>query len=259
MSLCINCNRSAHLFCAEYLNKQRPVGESLVITVKDFSKAGRLQENYYLQKCNVMFCTLCQYWWKAIKVSAVAKIAAKTSKKNQDCTPKKRMKLTTAFVAVVRELHRVAVFYSQVYIFTKVEKANANLRFTLIEGQFYGNPQKHIKGACEMLLEGAGPFAALYNIIEGEFDRELVLKVSCCEKDTASSYVASVHFTVEDLHTFFGVNKKVKGRQLWLMGLTVMRSIKKAISIVPKLVPSICSIDKNCAVIGYASGKNESS
>jgi hypothetical protein len=85
-----------------------------------------------------------------------------------------------------------------------------------------------------------------------------VLKVSCCEKDTASSYVASVHFTVEDLHTF-GVNKKVKGRQLWLMGLTVMRSIKKAISIVPKLVPSICSIDKNCAVIGYASGKNESS
>ena len=86
-----------------------------------------------------------------------------------------------------------------------------------------------------------------------------MLKVSCCEKDTASSYVASVHFTVEDLHTFFGVNKKVKGRQLWLMGLTVMRSIKKVISIVPKLVPSICSIDKNCAVIGYASGKNESS
>ena len=38
-----------------------------------------------------------------------------------------------------------------------------------------------------------------------------------------------------------------------------MRSVKKAISIVPKLVPSICSIDKNLAVIMYASGKNESS
>ena len=65
-----------------------------------------------------------------------------------------------------------------------------------------------------------------------------MLKALCCGKDTASLYVAGVHFTVEDLHTF-GVNKKVKGRQLWLMGLTVMPSIKKAISIVPKLVPSI--------------------
>ncbi len=107
-----------------------------------------------------------------------------------------------------------------------------------IEEQFYGNPQKRIKRACEMLLEGAGLFAVLYNVIKSEFDRELVLKASCCRKDTASSYVAGVHFTVEDLHTF-GVNKKVKGRQLWLMGLTVMQSIKKATSIVPKLVPSI--------------------
>jgi len=55
------------------------------------------------------------------------------------------------------------------------------------------------------------------------------------------------------------VNKKMKGHQLWLMGMSVLRSVKKAISIVPKLVPSICSIDKNMAVISYASGKTESS
>ena len=159
---------------------------------------------------------------------------------------------------MIRELRRVAAFYSQVYIFTKVEKAKANLRFALIEEHFYGNPQKRIKGACEMLLEGEGPFAALYNIIEGESDRELVLKASCCGKDTSSTYVAGVHFSVDDLHSF-GVNKKMKGRQLWLMGISVLRSVKKAISIVPKLVPSICSIDKNMAVISYASGKSESS
>ena len=109
-----------------------------------------------------------------------------------------------------------------------------------------------------MLLDGEGPFAALYNVVEGDFDRELVLKASCCGKATSSSYVAGVHFTVDDLYTF-GVDKKVKGRQLWLMGTTVMRLVKKAISIVPKLVPSICSIDKNLAVIMYASGKTESS
>ena len=133
-----------------------------------------------------------------------------------------------------------------------------NLRFALIEEHFYGNPQKRIKGACEMLLDGEGPFAALYNVVEGDFDRELVLKASCCGKATSSSYVAGVHFSVDDLHSF-GVNKKMKGRQLWLMGISVLRSVKKVISIVPKLVPSICSIDKNLAVIMYASGKTESS
>jgi hypothetical protein len=204
-----------------------------------------------------------------MKVSAAAKIAAKKSSKRPQSsstppseqrapTKKKKASATTAPVAVIRELRRVAAFYSQVYIFTKVEKAKANLRFQLIEEHFYGNPQKRIKGACEMLLDGEGPFAALYNVVEGDFDRELVLKASCCGKATSSSYVAGVHFTVDDLYTF-GVDKKVKGRQLWLMGTTVMRSVKKAISIVPKLVPSICSIDKNLAVIMYASGKTESS
>ncbi len=41
--------------------------------------------------------------------------------------------------------------------------------------------------------------------------------------------------------------------------MTVLQSIKKALSIVPKLSPcTIVIIDKNCAVVGYASGKNES-
>ncbi len=241
--------------------------------MKDLSKEGKLcyKKIPTAKKCNVMFCILCEYRWKAIKASAAAKIAAtaaaaKTSKKNLkksstpggERAPKKKKELTTASLAVIRELRRVAAFYSQVYIFTKVEKAKANHRFALIEEHFYGNPLKRIKGACKMLLEGEGPFRAFFNIIEGEYDQELVLKASCCGKDTASSYIAGVHFSVEDLHTF-GVNKKLKGCQLRLMGLTVLRSIKKAISIVPKLVLSICSIDKNCAVIAYVSGKNESS
>jgi hypothetical protein len=267
-SPCVNCNELAHHSCAEYWSEQNPVEPHLVITIKDLSKGGkiRLKNTPSAQKCNVMFCILCESRWKAMKVSAAAKIAAKKSKRPQSSstpsdqrapTKKKKASATTAPVAVIRELRRLAAFYSQVYIFTKVEKAKANLRFQLIEEHFYGNPQKRIKGACEMLLDGEGPFAALYNVVEGDFDRELVLKASCCGKATSSSYVAGVHFTVDDLYTF-GVGKKVKGRQLWLMGTTVMRSVKKAISIVPKLVPSICSIDKNLAVIMYASGKTES-
>ncbi len=108
--------------------------------------------------------------------------------------------------------------------------------FALIEEHFYGNPQKCIKDACEMLLAGEGPFSAIYNVIKGKYTWELVLKASCCRRDTASSYVAGVHFTIEDIITF-GVGKKVKGRQLWTMGLNVMRSIKKALAMVPKLSP----------------------
>ena len=154
-----------------------------------------------------------------------------------------------------QRLHPLQFFanYNVLLHFTHKFMLKADLLFAFIEEQFYGNPQKRIKGACEMLILGEGPFRALYNIIEGKLEQELVLKVSCCGKDTASLYVAGVHFSVEDLLTF-GVNKKVKCRQLWLMGLTVMRLMKKAFSIVPKHVPLICIINKKCGVISYASG-----
>ena len=97
------------------------------------------QANSLRQKIDIMFCILCESWWKALKVSAVAKIASKTSKRKSSSTPsgirtpKKKKASRTASVAVIRELRRVAAFYSQVYLFTEVEKAKANLRFALIE------------------------------------------------------------------------------------------------------------------------------
>ncbi len=103
-----------------------------------------------------------------------------------------------------------------------------------------------------------GTFHLLYDIKEGEHNVELVLKPLCCGKETVSSYVAGVHFTKDDVRTF-GHNKKVNGGTLWAMGLTVLQSIKKALSIVAKLSTRIVMIDKNFAVIGYALGKNEHS
>ncbi len=43
MFICINCNISAHLFCAEYLQFQNPVEELHVIALKDLSKEGKLR------------------------------------------------------------------------------------------------------------------------------------------------------------------------------------------------------------------------
>jgi hypothetical protein len=43
MFICINCNISAHLFCAEYLQFQNPVEELHVIAIKDLTKEGKLR------------------------------------------------------------------------------------------------------------------------------------------------------------------------------------------------------------------------
>ena len=260
--MCINCNQPVHLFCAEYLIEQTPVAEhTSYISVQDFTKDGkaRWKKTSSSEKDNVAFCILCSAKMKAVKVSVEAKKLAKRQLASLGkAAPKKRLKSTKATTGILRELRRLAAFQAQLYIFTKVEKTKADLRYALIEEQFHGCIRKRIKGACAQLIEGSGAFRLIYDVREGENDVELVLKQSCCGKETSSSYVAGVHFTEDDIRTF-GHNKKVNGRALWAMGLTVLRSIKKALSIVPKLSPQIVMIDKNCAVIGYASGKNEQS
>ncbi len=65
-------------------------------------------------------------------------------------------------------------------------------------------------------------------------------------------------FSVSDIASFGSNNKLTQGRAIWDMGLNVLRSMKKALLLVLKLSPRIVS-DKNCAVIGYATGKNEGS
>ena len=55
----------------------------------------------------------------------------------------------------------------------------------------------------------------------------------------------------------FANGKVFIGRSLWGFGKKVMNSVKKAISLMPKLAPQICSINKNFSVISFSSGKTE--
>ena len=240
--------------------EQKPVNkDTLYITVQDFTKErkARWKKTLSDEKVNVAICILCSAKMKAIKVSAGAKkLSKRQSAGLGKAAPKKKMKSMKATTGIIRELRRLAAFQAQLYIFTKFGKTKAALRYSLIEEQFHGCPRKCIKGACAQLIEGSGAFCLLYKIKEGEHNDKLVLKPSCCGKETSSSFVAGVHFTKDDIRTF-GHNKKVKGRAFWAMGLAVLRSIKKALSFISKLSPQIIMTDKNCAVIGYASGKNE--
>ncbi len=126
-----------------------------------------------------------------MKVSAEAqKLAKRQSGNLAKSAPKKKMKSAKAPNGIIRELRCLAAFQAQLYIFTKVEKSKADLRYA-------------------QLIEGSGAFSLLYDIREGELNVELVLKTSCCGKDTSYSYIAGVHFTEDDVH-FFWSQKKSK-------------------------------------------------
>ncbi len=86
---------------------------------------------------------------------------------------------------------------------------------------------------------------------------ELVLKVSCCGNNTSSNYLVGQDFTVQPLQTFAN-GKNFQVRTIRKMADSVMKSMKKALSLVPMLSPTIVMIDSACRVVGYASSKIES-
>ena len=160
--MCFNCNEPVYLFCAEYLLEQKPVNkDTLYITLQDFTKEGMAgwKKTLLDKKDNVAFCIFCLAKMKAVKVSAAANKLAKHQPTSSGKAPKKKMKSTKATTGIICELRCLAAFQAQLYIFTKVEKTKANLRYSLIEEQFHGCPRKRIKGACAQLIEGLGAYA----------------------------------------------------------------------------------------------------
>jgi hypothetical protein len=126
--------------------------------------------------------------------------------------------------------------------------------YALMEEQFYGDPEKRIKGVCAQLIDGDNSFGFLYNKHEGVNGIERTLKPICCGNSTSTNYVAGVHFTAKMIGT--KSHKKLSGLSLWRAGLDVARSMKKAMAILPKLDVKVVNLGKNLQVLGYASGKN---
>jgi hypothetical protein len=159
MLICINCNISAHLFCAEYLQFQNPVEEPHVIAIKDLSKEGKLQwkKTPASEKNNVVFCILCQAKIKAVKVSASSAKLAEKESEHQEKEDSKRKSIdkpssakkpcsAKASAHTIWELRRVAAFRAQLILFTKVDKTKKIQRWALIEEYFCGNEKR---GLCE--------------------------------------------------------------------------------------------------------------
>ena len=130
--------------------------------------------------------------------------------------------------------------------------------YAMMEELFYGDPEKGIKGVCEQLIDIDNAFGFLYNVDEGENGPERTLKSFCCVSATSSNYVAVVHLPIEMIG--IKLRKRLAGRSLWRAGQDVLRSIKKAMTIIPKLDGKVVNLGKNHKVLGYASsGKNHAS
>ena len=173
-------------------------------------------------------------------------------------TPKKKIKDNCLSGTFLRNLRKLAAFHCYVFMFEAYEKKKMSEKWKMMEKSFYGDPRKKIKGAIHQLIDGENAFAALYDdpVINENGIVERALKALCCGADTACHSVAGTHFTAEMLFTFAD-GKVFIGRSLWGFGEEVMNSVKKAISLMPKLAPQICSINKNFAVISFSSGKTE--
>jgi len=193
-----------------------------------------------------------------LKELKVVKRSSSTASNVTTKTPKKKAKENCPSGAVLRSLRKLAAFHCYVFMFEAYKKKKMADKWKIMEESFYGDPRKKIKGAIHQLLDGDNAFAALYDktVVNEKGIVERALKASCCGADTARHYVAGTHFTAKMLSTFAD-GKFFIGRLLWGFGEEVMNSGKKAISLMPKLAPQICSVNKNFAVISFSSGKTE--
>ena len=172
--------------------------------------------------------------------------------------PHKTSLIVNIPIKILAELRRLAAFHCQAFVFLECEKTSQMGTYAMMEELFYGDPEKGIKGVCEQLIDIDNAFGFLYNVDEGENGPERMLISFCRGRDTLSNYVAGVHFTVEIIST--KSQKKLNGRSLWRAGQDVLRSIKKAMTIIPKLDGKVVNLGKNHKVLGYASsGKNHAS
>jgi hypothetical protein len=181
--LCINCNCIAHLACSENFVFQNPFDMEFVVTVKDFTRVAKSR----------IRATPKSHYGNLAKIRA-----AKEMKKVKKMPDVPRKSTNVKFPnKILLELHRLAAFHSQAFVFLECEKTNRAGTYALMVERFYGNPEKRIKGVCNQLIDVDNAFVFLYNRGEGENGIELTLKPICCGNCTSSNYVAGVHFTTK--------------------------------------------------------------
>jgi hypothetical protein len=249
--ICINCNFTAHLGCAQQLFVQVPSADGGIDYRHHLSVAGKGRLSTFTgNKDDVMLCLSCtSVINNRLKEKAVI-ISAPVKGKNKP-TYESAVKIVKA------ELTRLAVLYAMSFVYGGEAKNNADKQ-TMLRDHFYGT--KDLKGSAQQLIDGDGVFHQLYEVNEGEDGEERRLKHIYCHNHASTlSLVIGRDITVSDITTISKGAKQLANTTLWSHATNTLKSCKKAMTLVPRLAPKMIQIDRSKYIVGYSSGINYSS
>ena len=243
--ICINCNFTAHLQCADNVFVQRPKKDGAIDYHSNLNGEGKKRvTNFKGNKDDIMICMSCM---------SLIESTVKSKQKQQDA-PKKVKKATfEAFVKkVVTELRNLALFHAMTFVYTKNEQSNNTVKMNKLLGLYYGSAET--KGIAEQVFDGDGPFARLYVMMEGPNGEERVLKCMYCGTDCNTSIVVNKHFRLIDMTHYSDGTKTLTAPTLWRHAAATVKICKKALSLVVQLSPQMVQVDATRRIVGYASG-----
>jgi hypothetical protein len=228
--ICINCNFTAHLDCADQLFLQVPAKDGGVDYASNLSLDGKDRlKKFKGDRENVMLCFLCI---NAIKTKlqrndAVGQIIPKKAKKPTYEAMVKKIK---------EELRQLAIFHALEYVFRGETKSNVE-KMKALSDALHGTTET--KGTGQQLIDGDGPFRYLYETVEGLSGEEQVLKHVFCCGATALSLVVGRDIVLSDIIK----GKKQTDTTLWKHATSTLKTCKKAMTLLPWLSPKMVQLD----------------
>ena len=247
--ICINCNFTAHLSCADNLFVQRPKEDGVVDYQSKLSVDGKERvKKFKGDKDDIMICMSCMNFIESCIKSKKGTGAPKKSKKpSHDQLVKK----------IIVELRNLAIFHSLAFVYSLKEQMSNKDKMAYLRELFYGTNDK--KGIAEQVIDGDDLFSHLYEMVEGANGEERALKSVYCGCDGTMSLVVNRHFQLSGITTFSNGTKQLAAGTMWMHAANTLKSCKKAMSLVPYLAPKMVQVDATKRVVGYSSGINVTS
>jgi hypothetical protein len=154
---------------------------------------------------------------------------------------------------IVSELRGLAIVHAMSYVFGGEAKTN-QVKQQELRDLFYVTDK--IKSMAEQLIDGDGPFHHLYEMIDGPNGAEWTLKHEFYRSMGTMSLVVGRDIKLSEIVAMSNGAKPRASSTLWTCGMNILKSVKKAMSLVPRLSPKMIQVDGTKYIVGYSSGNN---
>lgn len=243
--VCINCNFTTHIECADHLFVQKPRKDGPIDYRGNLSIDGKARlVNWRGDRDDIMICLSCI---SNIKTRLQGKAGGAPLKRPKKQTYEKFVK------NIVSELRGLAIVHAMSYVFGGEAKTNL-VKQQELRDLFYGTDK--IKSMAEQLIDGDGPFHHLYEMIDGPNGAERTLKHEFYRSMGTMSLVVGRDIKLSEIVAMSNGAKPRASSTLWTCGMNILKSVKKAMSLVPRLSPKMIQVDGTKYIVGYSSGNN---